>query len=35
MQPLSLPVPLGQTKIYLYAKDVDMRNYVVTEVMRS
>src|ERR1700687_3309471 len=25
MQRLSVPMPLGQTKIYLYAKDVDMR----------
>ena len=25
MQPLSLLAPLGQTKIYLYAKHVDMR----------
>ncbi len=25
MQPLSLLAPQGQTKIYLYAKDVDMR----------
>jgi len=25
MQPLSLPMPLGQTRIYLYAKNVDMR----------
>jgi transposase len=25
MQRLSVPVPLGQMKIYLYAKDVDMR----------
>ena len=25
MQALSLPMPLGQTRIYLYAKNVDMR----------
>ena len=25
MQPLSLPVPLGQTRIHLYSKNVDMR----------
>ena len=25
MQPLSLPTPLGQSKIYLYSQNVDMR----------
>jgi hypothetical protein len=25
MQPLSLPTPLGQAKIYLYSQNVDMR----------
>jgi hypothetical protein len=35
MQPLSLPTPLGQAKIYLYSQSVDMRSYAVTEIMLS
>ena len=35
MLPSSLLSPLGQTKIYLYAKPLDMRNYAVTVFMRS
>ena len=35
MLPLSLLSPLGQTKIYLYAKPADMRNYAARAFMRS
>ena len=35
MLPSSLLSPLGQTKIYLYAKPLDMRNYAVTVIMPS
>ena len=35
MLPSSLLSPLGQTKIYLYAKPLDMRNYAEPVFMRS
>jgi hypothetical protein len=35
MLPSSLLSPLGQTKIYLYAKPLDMRNYAVMVIMWS